>query len=120
MAELDEAESEEFRRELGISESGLQKLVQVCYELLSLITFFTIESNKCQAWTIKEGTKADQAAGRVHSDMERGFIKAEVVSYEHLMEAGSFHHARERGYLLIEGREYIVKDGDVVYFKFSV
>lgn len=120
MAELENNEAEEFRRELGIESSGLEKLVQACYRLLGLITFFTIESNKCQAWTVAQGTKASQAAGKVHSDMERGFIKAEVVSYGELVQAGSFHHAREEGHLLIEGKEYVVRDGDVIYFKFAV
>ncbi len=120
MAELENEEASEFRQELGIEKSGLERLVQACYRLLGLITFFTIESNKCQAWTVKQGTKAAQAAGKVHSDMERGFIKAEVVSYRDLVRSGSFHQAREEGHLLIEGREYIVHDGDVLYFKFTV
>ncbi len=120
MAELENNEASEFRQELGIEESGLQKLVQAGHRLLGLITFFTVESNKCQAWTIKQGTKAAEAAGKVHSDMERGFIKAEVVFYDDLVQAGSFHHAREQGHLLIEGREYVVRDGDVIYFKFAV
>jgi len=120
MAELTNDEAGEFREELGIERSGLEQLVQASYKLLDLITFFTIESGKCQAWTIKKGTRAAQAAGKVHSDMERGFIKAEVVSCEDLIKAGSFHHAREEGHLLIEGKEYVIRDGDVVYFKFSV
>lgn len=120
MAELENNEASEFRQELGIEESGLQKLVQAGHRLLGLITFFTVESNKCQAWTIKQGTKAAKAAGKVHSDMERGFIKAEVVFYDDLVQAGSFHHAREQGHLLIEGREYVVQNGDVIYFKFAV
>ena len=120
MAELENGEAAEFRRELGIEKSGLERLVKACYKMLGLITFFTIESNKCQAWTIVQGAKAAQAAGEVHSDMERGFIKAEVVSYEDLVSAGSFHKARDEGHLLIEGREYVVRDGDVIYFKFSV
>jgi len=120
MAELENNEASKFRQELGIEESGLQKLVQAGYRLLGLITFFTVESNKCQAWTVRQGTKAAEAAGKVHSDMERGFIKAEVVSYEDLVQAGSFHHAREQGHLLVEGREYVVQDGDVIYFKFAV
>lgn len=120
MAELEDEEAAEFRQDLGLAESGLTELIKACYDLLGLITFFTIESNECRAWPVPRGIKAPQAAGRIHTDMERGFIKAEVVNWEHLVEAGSFHAAREKGHFLVEGREYVVKDGDVVLFKFAV
>lgn len=120
LAELSEDERTEFMEGLGIEHSGLSDLIQVSHQLLGLITFFTIESDECRAWTVPAGTHAPQAAGKIHTDMERGFIKAEVVSWEDLVEAGSFHAARTAGHLLVEGREYIVRDGDVILFKFSV
>lgn len=119
MAELEEEEAKLFREEMGIAESGLESLTHASYRLLDLVTFFTIESNECRAWTILKGTKAPQAAGKIHTDMEKGFIKAEVVRYKDLIEAGSFHTARDRGHLLVEGKEYVVQDGDAICFKFK-
>jgi hypothetical protein len=120
IAELEAEEARLFQQELGLSESGLTKVVKSSYHLLNLITFFTIESSECRAWPIKKGTKAPQAGGKIHSDMERGFIKAEVVFWEDLVNAGSFAVAREKGLLSIEGKDYKVRDGDVILFKFSV
>lgn len=119
MAELSREEAELFREELKIPAISLERLIAASYNLLGLITFFTIESNECRAWTIVEGTKAPQAAGKIHTDMEKGFIKAEVVHYDDLIKAGSFKVAREQGHLLLEGKEYVVRDGDIVTFKFS-
>ncbi|MDI6822681.1 MAG: redox-regulated ATPase YchF [Actinomycetota bacterium] len=120
IAELPSDEAKTFREEMGLDKSDLGRLIRICYELLGLITFFTTASNECRAWTVKRGTKAPQAAGKVHTDMEKGFIKAEVVSYEDLVRDGSLHAAREHGHLLLEGREYEVRDGDIIYFKFAV
>lgn len=114
-------EAAAYRAEIGLGESGLEKLVKAGYRLLNLITFFTTTGGKeVRAWAILEGTLAPQAAGKVHSDMERGFIRAEVVSYQDLMASGSFAAVRERGLLRLEGKEYIVRDGDVIHFRFSV
>lgn len=120
LSELSEEEKKAFVVEMGVSDSGLNRLVSTCYSLLGMITFFTTESEECRAWSIEEGARASSAAGKVHSDMERGFIKAEVVGCDMLAAAGSFHRAREKGYMLTEGREYRVKDGDVMCFKFSI
>ena len=119
LAELADDETRIFMEDMGLKELGLDKLVHASYKLLGLITFFSTESNECRAWTVKKGAKAPQAAGKIHTDMERGFIKAEVVHYEDLIKAGSLHAAREQGHLLFEGREYVVQDGDVITFKFS-
>lgn len=114
-------EAAEYRTELGQSETGVQQLVQAGYELLGLITFFTTTGGKIvQAWTVQEGTPAPQAAGRIHTDMEQGFIRAEVVSHAELVGAGSLHEVRERGLLRLEGRDYRIRDGDVVHFRFAV
>ena len=120
VAELEGAEKDLFLEELGIEESGLDKLIKAGYKLLGLITFFTAGEKEVRAWTVKKGATAPEAAGTIHSDMERGFIRAEVISYEELMEAGSFAQARDNGTLRLEGKDYIVKDGDVCYFKFNV
>ncbi|GAB6099642.1 redox-regulated ATPase YchF [Halanaerocella petrolearia] len=120
VAELEGAEKELFLEELGIEESGLDKLIKAGYKLLGLITFFTAGEKEVRAWTVTEGSTAPEAAGVIHSDMERGFIRAEVISYEELLEAGSFAQAREEGTLRLEGKDYIVEDGDVCYFKFNV
>ena len=120
IAELEGSEKELFLDELGIEESGLDKLIKAGYRLLGLITFFTAGEKEVRAWTVKEGSTAPEAAGTIHTDMERGFIKAEVISYQKLMSAGSFANAREEGTLRLEGKDYIVKDGDVCYFKFNV
>ncbi|MBM7557614.1 redox-regulated ATPase YchF [Halanaerobacter jeridensis] len=120
IAELEGAEKELFLDELGIEESGLDKLIKAGYRLLGLITFFTAGEKEVRAWTVKKGSTAPEAAGTIHTDMERGFIKAEVISYDKLMSAGSFANAREEGTLRLEGKDYIVEDGDVCYFKFNV
>jgi hypothetical protein len=118
--ELNEKERKEFLKELGMEESGLEKLVRVGYELLNLVTFYTTVGPELRAWTVLKGTKAPQAAGKIHSDMEKGFIKAEVVSYDDFILAGSIHVVREKGFLRMEGKEYEIKDGDIVYFRFAV
>jgi len=120
LAQLEEDEAQEFRESLGLKESGLEKLIKCGYKLLDLVTFFTANENEARAWTVKRGTKAPDAAGKVHSDMQKGFIKAEVISFKNLVEAGSLSKAREMGLLRIEGKEYIVQDGDLLYFKFKV
>lgn len=120
IAELEEAEAREFLADLGLAESGLHKLIRASYHLLGLITFFTAGEPEVRAWTITRGTKAPQAAGKIHTDFERGFIRAEVVSYEDLINAGSYAVARERGQLRLEGKDYVMQDGDVVHFRFNV
>ncbi len=120
IAELEEDEKKMFLEDLGISDSGLDKLIKASYKLLGLISYLTAGPTESRAWTIKVGTKAPQAAGKIHSDFERGFIKAEVVSYDDLMSCGSYNAAREKGLVRMEGKEYVVKDGDVVLFRFNV
>ncbi|MBQ6414995.1 MAG: DUF933 domain-containing protein, partial [Butyrivibrio sp.] len=105
---------------LGLTESGLDKLIKASYSLLGLISYLTAGETESRAWTIKKGTKAPQAAGKIHSDFERGFIKAEVVSYDDLINSGSMVAAKEKGLVRQEGKEYVVQDGDVVLFKFNV
>lgn len=113
-------EREMFKEELGIEESGLEKLVKESYDLLGLMSYLTAGEKEVRAWTIKKGTKAPQAAGKIHTDFEKGFIKAEIVSYDDLMEAGNFVKAKEKGKVRIEGKEYVMQDGDVVLFRFNV
>ncbi len=120
IAELDEDEKQMFLEDLGLKESGLDKLVRASYKLLNLMSFLTAGEDECRAWTIKVGTKAPQAAGKIHTDFERGFIKAEVVNYKNLLELGSLSAAREKGLVGIEGKDYVVKDGDVILFRFNV
>lgn len=120
IAQLDGEEKKAFLKELGIPESGLDRLVKRCYRLLGLISFLTAGPKEVRAWTIKQGTKASQAAGKIHTDFERGFIRAEVVHFDTLMEAGSYLVAKEKGMVRSEGRDYIVKDGDVILFRFNV
>jgi len=117
---MDEKEKKEFLSDIGIKETGLEKLIKESYKLLDLITFFTYANNILQAWAIKRGTLAPQAAGKIHSDMEKGFIKAEVINFEDIKRVNSLHQAREKGLIKIEGREYVVQDGDIIYFKFNV
>ncbi|MBE5736227.1 MAG: redox-regulated ATPase YchF [Clostridiales bacterium] len=117
---LDDDEKELFKEELGINSFGLDKLVVAGYDVLGLISYLTAGEQECRAWTIVRGTKAPQAAGKIHTDFEKGFIKAEVVSYEDLVGLGNYNLAREKGLVRIEGKDYIVKDGDVVYFRFNV
>ena len=120
IAELDDDEKKEFLEDLGLKESGLEKLIAASYRLLGLISYLTAGEKETRAWTIKVGTKAPQAAGKIHSDFERGFIKAEVVNYQDLLDCGSYSAAKEKGLVRIEGKEYVVKDGDVVLFRFNV
>ncbi len=120
ISELEDEERDMFLEELGMSESGLDKLVKASYSLLGLISFLTSGEDETRAWTIKKGTKAPQAAGKIHSDFERGFIKAEVVNYQDLMDCGSTAVAKEKGLVRVEGKEYVVQDGDVILFRFNV
>ena len=120
LSELPDDEKEMFMEELGIKESGLDKLVKKCYSLLGLISFLTAGEKETRAWTIEKGTKAPQAAGKIHSDFEKGFIRAEVVDYDTLMECSSYNAAKEKGKVRSEGKDYVFKDGDVVLFRFNV
>lgn len=123
-AEISELETEEekleFLETLGLSQSGLDKLIKSSYHLLGLISFLTAGEQEVRAWTIKNGTKAPQAGGKIHSDIERGFIKAETIAYDALIEHGTMSAAKEKGLVRLEGKDYIVKDGDVILFKFNV
>ncbi len=120
IAELEEEDKKEFLEELGLTEGGLEKLIRASYHTLGLISYLTAGPKETKAWTITRGTKAPQAAGKIHSDFERGFIRAEIVSYEHLTECGSFNAAKEKGLVRSEGKEYVVQDGDVILFRFNV
>jgi hypothetical protein len=120
VAQLGKEEQEEFRRGLGLVDSGLKRLIRVGYDILGLVTFFTTANQDLRAWTVPRGTPALQAAGKIHSDMERGFIKAEVVSFEDLMRCGSEHVAKEKGLLKAQGKDYVVQDGDIIHFRFNV
>lgn len=120
LSELEDDEKEMFLTDLGLTESGLSKLVRASYRLLGLISFLTSGEDETRAWTIKVGTKAPQAAGKIHSDFERGFIKAEVVNYRDLLEQGSLSAAREKGLVRMEGKDYVVQDGDTILFRFNV
>lgn len=120
IAELDDEEKSMFLSELGLSESGLDKLIKASYSLLGLISYLTSGEDETRAWTITKGTKAPQAAGKIHSDFERGFIRAEVVNYQDLLDCGSYSKAKEKGLVGLEGKEYVVKDGDVILFRFNV
>jgi len=120
MAELDPDDARAFRDELGLAEPGLDRVIRSSYGLLGLISFFTVGEDECRAWTIPDGTVAQRAAAAIHSDIERGFIRAEVVRYQDLVDAGSFATCRERGTLRLEGKQYGVQDGDVVHFRFNV
>lgn len=120
IAELDEEEKKEYLQELGIPESGLDQLIRAAYDLLGFATYFTAGEQEVRAWTFKKGMKAPETAGIIHTDFERGFIRAEVVSYDDLKEAGNMTQARENGKVRLEGKEYIVQDGDVIHFRFNV
>ncbi len=120
ISELDDDEKQMFLEDLGLKESGLDKLIRASYSLLGLISFLTSGEDETRAWTIKAGTKAPQAAGKIHTDFERGFIKAEVVNYRDLLEQGSLSAAKEKGLVGMEGKDYVVKDGDVILFRFNV
>ena len=120
IAELDEADKKAFLEDLGIPESGLDRLIKASYTLLGLISYLTGGEDECRAWTITKGTKAPQAAGKIHTDFERGFIRAEVISFEDLQKTGSMAAAKEKGLVRSEGKEYVMKDGDIVLFRFNV
>lgn len=120
IAELSSEDAKEFLAELGLTESGLDKLIKASYYLLGLVTYLTAGVQEVRAWTIKKGTKAPQAGGKIHSDIERGFIRAEIVSYDDLMATGSANAAREKGLVRLEGKEYVMQDGDVTHFRFNV
>jgi GTP-binding protein YchF len=120
LSSLDDEEKSAFLSDMGISDSGLDKLIAASYRLLGLISYLTAGEKETRAWTITKGTKAPGAAGKIHSDFERGFIRAEIVAYEDLMASGSYTIAKEKGLVRVEGKEYIVKDGDVVLFRFNV
>jgi GTP-binding protein YchF len=120
IAQLEGEEKEMFLEELNMNESGLDRLVKASYTLLGLISYLTAGEPEVRAWTITKGTKAPQAAGKIHSDFERGFIRAEVVHYDDLMECGSMAAAKEKGLVRSEGKEYVMKDGDIVLFRFNV
>jgi GTP-binding protein YchF len=119
LAELPDSEAAEMMRAYGLAESGRDRLIQASYRLLGLISFLTCGEPECRAWTIQRGMTAQQAAGAIHSDIERGFIKADVVNWQHLLKAGSFAAARERAQVRLEGKEYIVQEGDVILFRHS-
>ena len=120
MTELDEEDKLLFLEELGLEESGLDRMIRCSYELLGLISFLTCGADECRAWTIRRGTKAPQAAGKIHSDFERGFIRAEIVAFDDLKACGSMTAAREKGLIRSEGKEYVMHDGDVTLFRFNV
>jgi len=120
IAQLEDDEKKAFLEELGLSESGLDRLIKASYKLLGLISFLTAGPQEVRAWTIKKGTKAPQAAGKIHSDFERGFIRAEIVAYDDLIKCGSYAVAREKGLVRSEGKEYVMNDGDVALFRFNV
>jgi hypothetical protein len=120
MAELPPDDARAFREDLGLAEPGLDRVIRSTYELLGLVSFLTAGEDECRAWTIKRGTRAPLAAGGIHSDIERGFIRAQVVAFDDLVAAGSLAACRERGTLRLEGRDYLVQDGDVIEFKFNV
>ena len=117
---LEPEEKELFLADMGLSESGLDRLINACYSLLGLISYLTAGQPEVRAWTIKKGTKAPQAAGKIHSDFERGFIRAEVIAFDDLMACGSMTAAREKGLVRSEGKEYVMQDGDIVLFRFNV
>ena len=120
ISELDDDEKKLFLEDLGLEEAGLEKLIKASYKLLGLISYLTAGEPEVRAGTITEGTKAPQAAGKIHSDFERGFIRAEVVSYDDLIACGSHTAAKEKGLIRLEGKDYVVKDGDIMLFRFNV
>lgn len=120
LSELEDEDKEMLMADYGIEESGLDKLIKASYSLLGLISYLTAGKQECRAWTITKGTKAPQAAGKIHSDFERGFIKAEVVSYDDLIKYGSMAATKEKGLVRLEGKEYVVQDGDIILFRFNV
>ena len=117
---MEPEEKELFLSDMGLEESGLDRLINACYSLLGLISYLTAGKPEVRAWTIKKGTKAPQAAGKIHSDFERGFIRAEVIGFDELMECGTMAAAKERGLVRSEGKDYVMQDGDIVLFRFNV
>jgi ribosome-binding ATPase YchF (GTP1/OBG family) len=120
ISQLPEYEKDSFFRELGIEEPASNRLIRTCYQILGLISFITVGEDEVRAWTVKDNTNAVTAAGKIHSDIERGFIRAEVISYDDFISSGSMHSAREKGLLRLEGKTYEVKDGDIINFRFNV
>ena len=120
MAELEPDDKLMFLEELGLEESGLDRMIKCSYDLLGLISFLTCGADECRAWTIKRGTKAPQAAGKIHSDFERGFIRAEIVAFDDLKANGSMAACKEKGLVRSEGKDYVMQDGDVTLFRFNV
>ena len=120
IAQMEPEEKDAFLTELGLGQSGLDRLIAACYTLLGLISFLTAGADECRAWTIKRGTKAPQAAGKIHTDFERGFIRAEVVAFDDLKAQGGMAACREKGLVRSEGKDYVMRDGDVVLFRFNV
>ena len=120
ISELDDEEKQAFLEELGLKESGLDRLIKKSYSLLGLISYLTAGEPEVRAWTITKGTKAPQAAGKIHTDFEKGFIRAEVVAYNDLIECGSHAAAKEKGLVRLEGKDYVMNDGDIVLFRFNV
>jgi ribosome-binding ATPase YchF (GTP1/OBG family) len=120
IAQLDPQEQRAFLEELGAREPARDRLIRACYRLLDLISFLTYNESECRAWPIKRGTTAQKAAGKIHSDIERGFIRAEVVRFDDLISCGSLSACRQRGKLRLEGKDYVVQDGDVIHFRFNI
>ena len=120
LSSLDKDDKKEMLEALGLEESGLDKVIKASYDLLGLMSFLTAGKPEVRAWTIKKGTKAPEAAGKIHSDIQRGFIKAEIVSYDDLIREGSMNAVKEKGLLRVEGKDYIMQDGDIVLFRFNV
>jgi ribosome-binding ATPase YchF (GTP1/OBG family) len=120
LAQISENEAEEFLSEFNIKASAMDRVIQKSYEILGMISFFTVGEDEVKAWTIKKGTEAVDAADVIHSDIKKGFIRAEVLSYNELVEAGSYQEAKKRGMARLEGKTYIVRDGDIINFRFNV
>ena len=120
IAEMDDEDKKMFLAELGLEVSGLNRIIKEGYALLGLISYLTAGKPEVRAWTIKKGTKAPQAAGKIHTDFEKGFIRAEVISFDDLMACGSMAAAKEKGLVRLEGKEYVMQDGDIVLFRFNV
>ena len=119
IAALEPADAEAFLKDMGLSESGLDRVIRTSYDLLGYMSFFTVGEDECRAWSIARGTQAQIAAGEIHSDIQRGFIRAEVVSYDALTTRGSMAACREHGEVRLEGKEYVVQDGDIINFRFA-
>ena len=120
ISELKEIERAEFLKEMGIKESAKEKIIKASFQLLNLVSFFTVKGNETRAWAVKKETSALEAAGKIHSDIKRGFIKAEIINFKEFSECGSLVEAKNRGLLKLERKEYIVKDGDIINFRFNV